>query len=422
MIKATTSSGLGLKKKSFTASTKESLNPLRLTWNSLIHRQRMTFFQTRQRLIKYLVIFSLTSGLMWAFINRYHYFLWATFNEYYVRKEFTLPDPGKELIIRNEEVGLPLALKRIIDFAFPEYKIIYKNDTLSPHLIITGYYGQPEEAFAQQHIQAPYFTLSAENKSVRWRRFRATGYPFAEFVGRKKQTDNFIFLPFLVYAYPSLKEILLRSIEIRAKNTTREKHVAYIASDCTPEREGIFHALKAKLGADQAIGMGRCSTTPGHRAPGGYGDLDMILSHYNFVIAAENRNYPGYVTEKIINAYKVGAIPIYWGNAETMRAFFNADSFIDATHFASFEDLAEEVNRLINTPQELEKKLKAPLFKDHKIPSFLLINEEKLTPEAEKILREMGRHFRRLYDDYVDKRRRRKPYTKALDWSWESLA
>jgi hypothetical protein len=150
--------------------------------------------------------------------------------------------------------------------------------------------------------------------------------------------------------------------------------------------------------------------------------LDALLKEYNFVIAAENRNYKGYVTEKIINAYKVGAIPIYWGDAETVREFFNPDSFIDATRYASFEELADAVVRLTQNPRELQKKLRTPLFKNNKTPDFLLINEKKLTPGAEKILGEMGQHFRKLYDQYVQKRKHRSGYWKALDWSWESLS
>jgi hypothetical protein len=382
----------------------------------------LTFFTKKIPLLKYSIIFILVSSIIGTFINRYHYFLWATFNEGFVQKDFTLPPPKGELIIRNEAGTLPRSMERILEFAFPEYKIVYKKDTSSPHLIVTGYYGQPEEAGAQQEVQAPYFSYSIENKSLRWRRFRATGYPFAEFVTRKKESDNFIFLPFFLYAYPSLKEILITPLRDKPKATPRKKQVAYIASDCTPEREGIFHALKVRLGENQAIGMGRCSTTPGHKAPGGYWMLDALLKEYNFVIAAENRNYKGYVTEKIINAYKVGAIPIYWGDAETVREFFNPDSFIDATRYASFEELADAVVRLTQNPRELQKKLRTPLFKNNKTPDFLLINEKKLTPGAEKILGEMGQHFRKLYDQYVQKRKHRSGYWKALDWSWESLS
>ncbi|MFN7662884.1 MAG: glycosyltransferase family 10 domain-containing protein [Alphaproteobacteria bacterium] len=333
-----------------------------------------------------------------------------------------MPLPKGQFIIRNEGVGLPRALKRILVFAFPDYKIIYDDQATSPHLIITGYYGQPEEAIDQQHIRAPYFALSIENKSLRWRRFRATGYPFAELASRRKASENFIFFPFFTYAYSTLKNMLESADQIRKNAKIRRKQVAYIASDCTPEREGIFHALKKKLGNDQAIGMGKCSTTPGHKAPGGYGDLDNLLKDYNFVMAIENRNHKGYVTEKIINAYKVGAIPIYWGDAETVREFFNPDSFIDATAYKSFEELADAVDFLVRHPESLQKKLREPLFKDNKIHPLMLIEEENLTPEAEKVLREMAVQFRSLYNNYVDKKRKRSPYWKALDWTWESLS
>src|SRR3989344_4490742 len=382
----------------------------------------MKFFLKKSKLIKNLIMILLIGGISLAIINRYQYFLWATFNECCTRWEFKLPQPKEEFIIRSEGVDLPRVLERLLTLAFPEYKITYKENARAPHLLITGYYGKEEESWDQQAVRAPYFALSIENKSVRWRRFRATGYPFAEFVSRKKETDNFIFLPFFIYAYDSLKDILEEAMHQRPTATPRSHQVAYIASDCTPEREGIFHALRQRLGGDQAIGMGECSTTPGHKAPGGYGDLDALLKDYNFVIAAENRDYKGYVTEKIINAYKVGAIPIYWGDADTVREFFNPDSFMDVTQYASFEELADAVVALTKEPAELQKKLRVPLFKDNKIPDFLLINEKHLTPEAEKILKEMAKRFRRLYDEYVDKRKNRQPYGKALDWSLESLS
>lgn len=364
----------------------------------------------------------ISCGLFIALINRYQYFLWATFNECFTAWDFQTPPPNSAFIIRNEGVGLPRALKRILVFAFPEYKIVYDDQAKSPHLIITGYYGQPEEAIDQQSVRAPYFALSIENKSLRWRRFRATGYPFAELVTRKKHSDNFIFFPFFTYAYSTLKDILEAANQIRKNAIIRPKHVAYIASDCTPEREGIFHALKKRLGADQAIGMGKCSTTPGHKAPGGYGDLDNLLKEYNFVMAVENRNHKGYVTEKIINAYKVGAIPIYWGDAKTVKEFFNPESFIDATAYKSFDDLADAIVALIQDPIALQRKLRKPLFKDNKIAPLMLIEADHLTPEAEKVLREMAAQFRSLYNNYVAQKRKRAPYWKALDWAWESLS
>jgi len=41
----------------------------------------------------------------------------------------------------------------------------------------------------------------------------------------------------------------------------------------------------------------------------------------------ENQDSPGYITEKIINAFAAGAVPIYWGTREVFD-LFNRNAFI----------------------------------------------------------------------------------------------
>jgi hypothetical protein len=38
-----------------------------------------------------------------------------------------------------------------------------------------------------------------------------------------------------------------------------------------------------------------------------------ISGRYKFILAFENDLYPGYVTEKAIEAWHLGSVPIYWG-------------------------------------------------------------------------------------------------------------
>lgn len=45
---------------------------------------------------------------------------------------------------------------------------------------------------------------------------------------------------------------------------------------------------------------------------------EKFLSKYKFNLAIENTNSPGYVTEKIVQAWAAGCIPIYWGVAERL--------------------------------------------------------------------------------------------------------
>ncbi len=53
------------------------------------------------------------------------------------------------------------------------------------------------------------------------------------------------------------------------------------------------------------------------------------LKNYNFTIAFENTDYPGYITEKIIHAFIAGTIPLYWGGGDYLKEIFPADTLIN---------------------------------------------------------------------------------------------
>ena len=56
-------------------------------------------------------------------------------------------------------------------------------------------------------------------------------------------------------------------------------------------------------------------------------ELVDIYSRYNFALVFENKDWPGYVTEKIVSAFLAGSIPIYWGNQAALE-IFNPRAFI----------------------------------------------------------------------------------------------
>jgi len=72
------------------------------------------------------------------------------------------------------------------------------------------------------------------------------------------------------------------------------------------------------------------------------------IANYKFVFCAENTIYPGYVTEKIIDCFMAGAIPIYIG-ASDIENFIPKNLFIDLREYRSMKDLEE---RLINISEE----------------------------------------------------------------------
>ncbi len=63
-----------------------------------------------------------------------------------------------------------------------------------------------------------------------------------------------------------------------------------------------------------------------------------VLGECRFALAIENVVYPGYVTEKIYDVFRSGAVPVYMG-APDIEDFVPADCFVDYRHFASPEAL-----------------------------------------------------------------------------------
>jgi len=57
-----------------------------------------------------------------------------------------------------------------------------------------------------------------------------------------------------------------------------------------------------------------------------------ISSTYKYILCFENDSYPGYVTEKLLHAYALNGVPVYWGDLGkeeniNRKAFVNVSSF-----------------------------------------------------------------------------------------------
>ena len=88
-------------------------------------------------------------------------------------------------------------------------------------------------------------------------------------------------------------------------------------------------------------------------------DAVSVYQPYQFVIASENAIVPGYITEKIFNAFLAGAIPIYYGTNH-IEKYFNKDSFINANNFSSRKELIQYILRVADDKNLLTKYLSTP--------------------------------------------------------------
>ena len=124
------------------------------------------------------------------------------------------------------------------------------------------------------------------------------------------------------------------------------------------------------------------------------------LQNYKFNLCFENSSYPGYLTEKLFDAYNAGCVPIYWGDTSLRVGFadnagggfdisdtecidmrvpeiplhlieykINPKAFINAHNFPNLNALLEEVKRIDNDDKAYEAMRNEPLFLDNFNPN-----------------------------------------------------
>ncbi len=86
-----------------------------------------------------------------------------------------------------------------------------------------------------------------------------------------------------------------------------------------------------------------------------------FLRRHKFMIAFENGNSPGYVTEKIYDAMEARCIPIYWGTPD-VALDFNPESFVNASAFRTPDIAVQRIIEIDNDPELYRKMLAAPFF------------------------------------------------------------
>jgi hypothetical protein len=148
-------------------------------------------------------------------------------------------------------------------------------------------------------------------------------------------------------------------------NSRREKFCSYIASHpgFDPRRNAFVQLLSAKY--KRVDCGGRDLNNIGGVVPLGINASGKIEHNkqYKFAIAFENRNYAGYVTEKIYDVYKSGCIPIYWGTPDVVQDF-NPSTFINANDFPDFDALIEHIRRVDCDDELYASYFKEPILTD----------------------------------------------------------
>lgn len=97
---------------------------------------------------------------------------------------------------------------------------------------------------------------------------------------------------------------------------------------------------------------------------------DNLYKQFKFVIAFENSQIRGYVSEKIINPFLAGCIPIYLG-ADDIDDHINPESFINVSKYENFQACLDDIAELEYDENRIAKMLSAPPFLHDKFLDYL---------------------------------------------------
>ena len=113
------------------------------------------------------------------------------------------------------------------------------------------------------------------------------------------------------------------------------------------------------------------------------------MSKYKFTIAFENQSYPHYITEKILDPFLAGSIPIYWGCPQVAQ-MFNPAAFINCHDYSSLDEVVSRVQEIDNDDELYLKYATAPPF----LPDSLMYNftPDKVQAEINQIMQEVVKH------------------------------
>ena len=135
-------------------------------------------------------------------------------------------------------------------------------------------------------------------------------------------------------------------------------------------------------------------------------DKQKFEAKYKFSIAFENVRHRGYITEKLMQSFSAGGVPIYWGDPYVNR-MFNSRAYINISVFKSTEDALENIKQIDQDDEAYKAMLQeAPLNDSYNLENVRRQFEIYLRNIFDQDLKEARRTTREMFNKrYVDSTR-----------------
>lgn len=164
-------------------------------------------------------------------------------------------------------------------------------------------------------------------------------------LGFNPTADNFVEFPFYIVYLKSFPNMTFTPTKTISNNYTS----AVISNGSSNERVSFLDKLEDKM---TVLYGGFYKNNIGGRVEGNFASETLLNFYKNskFVITMENTEIGHYITEKLINGFRAGIIPIYWGS-QHISEHFNSKRFI------ILEDTSESsINKVIDKMANMSDK------------------------------------------------------------------
>ena len=178
--------------------------------------------------------------------------------------------------------------------------------------------------------------------------------------------DRFFTIPFaFLYAYNKTKHINLTEIRNNVTKYPRKKFCAALFTGLLPHDRAESFRLKFvdKLNQYKQIDMGGAYK---NNVGGRVKNKTEFLKAYKFSIAMENSNGDGYISEKIVDSFISGTIPIYYGSY-MIDEYINPKAYILVNGFKDMYEKIEYIKKIDNDDELYKSILKEKVYINDKI-------------------------------------------------------
>lgn len=196
----------------------------------------------------------------------------------------------------------------------------------------------------------------------------------------------------------------LQNVSLLKRKKSKRKHfLIYINKRCQDYRENAFVEIAKKFNDTEIFYGGRCNGSEGsnkglkeelnnirfYNSTPGRDKLNEnfeINQNFRFCLVMENSKTDGYISEKILNAFLGGCIPIYFGTEEIFD-IFNPKAFI-FYNISNPTDALERISYLEENKAAYEKIVETPIFRNEETYEKYFTLDGGLKDEVRNMFRE----------------------------------